>query len=183
MTDLEPAGFFPRVYAWTIDRFLLGSLWVLLACWGLVAYMGVARWPTDVRSLAALAGLLLLWGIGLHAVYFIVFVGGCGQTPGKMLSGIAVVRRDGAPVGYGRALLRWVGSWVAALPFGLGFLGVLFTAERRGLHDWVSGTRVIRRRLTRRGAEAPAGLLCENGLGEGGSRRLEGLERGQAIRH
>lgn len=183
MTDLESAGFFSRLNAWIIDRVVLGSLWLLLACWGVVAYWGVVRWPADVRNLAALAGLLLLWGIGLHAIYFIVFVGGCGQTPGKMLCGLAVVRRDGAPAGYGRALVRWVGSWVAALPFGLGFLGVLFTAERRGLHDWISGTRVV----TRRGASVrpdsgEAVLLREEGFGQGGGWRLEGLERGQAIR-
>jgi uncharacterized RDD family membrane protein YckC len=47
-------------------------------------------------------------------------------------------------VGYGRAWLRWLGSGLAALPFGLGFLGVLFGAERRGLHDWIAGTRVVR---------------------------------------
>ena len=151
MIDLEPAGIVPRLSAWVIDRFLLGSLWVLLACWGVVAYLGVVRWPADVRNLAALVGLLLLLGIWLHALYFIVFIGGCGQTPGKMLCEIAVVRRDGDPVGYGRALRRWVGSWAASLPLGLGFLGVFFTAERRGLHDWIAGTRVI----TRQGAHAP----------------------------
>ncbi len=145
MTELELAGIFPRLYAWIVDRVLLGSLWLLLACWGVVVYLGVARWPGDLRNLAALIGLLLLWGLALHAAYFIVFVGGCGQTPGKMLCGVAVVRRDGASVGYGRAFLRWVGAWMAALPLGLGFVGVLFTAERRGFHDWIAGTRVIRR--------------------------------------
>lgn len=143
MTGLEPAGILARLGAWVIDRIILGSLWILLACWGVVAYLGVARWPGDLRNLAALVGLLLLLGLALHAVYFIVFVGGCGQTPGKMLLGIAVVRRDGRAAGYGRAVLRWIGYWVAALPFGLGFASALFTAEGRGLHDRISGTRVV----------------------------------------
>lgn len=144
MNGLEPAGIFPRLYAWIIDRLLIGSLWVLLVCWGIVAYLSWTRWPPDLLDLAALVGILLLWGIALHAAYFVVFVGGCGQTPGKMLCGLAVVRRDGTPPGYGRALLRWVGSVIAALPLWLGFLGVLVTAERRGLHDWIAGTRVVR---------------------------------------
>ena len=50
-----------------------------------------------------------------------------------------------APAGYGRALLRWAGYWVAGLPLGLGFVPAFFTADRRGLHDWMSGTRVVRR--------------------------------------
>lgn len=113
----------------------------------MVAYASLARWPWDLLNLAALIGLVLLWGIALHALYFVVFVGGCGQTPGKMLFGLTVVRRDGAAAGYGRALLRWVGYWMAALPLGLGFLGTLVTAERRGLHDWIAGTRVVRQEV------------------------------------
>lgn len=144
-TGLPPAGVFRRGSAWVLDRLILGSLWVLLGSWGLVAYVSVTRWPENLLNLAALAGLLLLWGILLHAAYFTVFVGGCGQTPGKMLCGIRVVCRDSSPVGYRRALLRWIGYGLAALPFGLGFLGLLFTAERRGLHDWIAGTRVVRR--------------------------------------
>ena len=147
MTDLEPAGIGSRLFAWLIDRLLLASLWILVACWGFVAYLHVIRWPPDLLNLAALIGLVLLWGIGLHAAYFIVFVGGCGQTPGKMLLGIAVVRRDGAAPGYGRAALRWIGCWLSALTLGLGFVPALFTAERRGLHDWMSGTRVVPREV------------------------------------
>lgn len=145
MTDFESAGVGSRLVAWVIDRLILGALWLFVAAWGFVAYLQVIRWPPDLLNLAALIGLLLLWWIGLHAAYFIVFVGGCGQTPAKMLLGIAVVRWDGAPAGYGRALLRWVGYWVAALTLGLGFVPAFFTAGRRGLHDWMSGTRVVRR--------------------------------------
>ncbi len=145
MTDFEPAGMGTRLVAWFIDRLILGALWLFVAAWGFVAYLHVIRWPPDLLNLAALISLLLLGGIWLHAVYFIVFVGGCGQTPAKMLLGITVVRWDGAPAGYGRALVRWVGYWVAALPLGLGFAPAFFTADRRGLHDWMAGTRVVRR--------------------------------------
>lgn len=145
--DLEAAGMGMRLVAWFVDRLILATLWILVASWGFVAYLQLIRWPPDLLNLAALIGLLLLWWIGLHAAYFIVFVGGCGQTPGKMLLGIAVVRRDGAPVGYGRALLRWIGYWLSALPLGLGFVPAFFAAERRGLHDWMAGTRVVRREV------------------------------------
>jgi uncharacterized RDD family membrane protein YckC len=132
-----------RLVAWVIDRLILGALWFLVAAWGFVAYLNVIRWPPDLLNLAALISLLLLGGIWLHAAYFIVFVGGCGQTPGKMLLRITVVRWDGVPAGYGRALVRWVGYWVAMLPLGLGFVPAFFTADRRGVHDWMAGTRVV----------------------------------------
>ena len=139
------AGLLTRGFAWIVDRFILGSLLALQGSWGFVTYLNRTRGQVDLLDLALLTGLLLLWGIILHAVYFVVFVGGCGQTPGKMLCGIVVVSRQRAAVGYGRAFLRWIGYGLALLPFGLGFLGVLFTAERRGLHDWIAGTRVVRR--------------------------------------
>lgn len=149
MNRLRPAGFLLRGSAWVIDQLILGGLWALLAAWGLTTWLSWSRGPENLLGLGVLAGLLLLWGLLLHGVYFTVFVGGCGQTPGKMLCGIAVVRRDSSPVGYGRALLRWVGYALAALPFGLGLLGILFTAERRGLHDRIAGTRVVRCRAER----------------------------------
>jgi len=139
------AGLLARAFAWIVDRFILGSLLALLGSWGLVIYMTGARERGELLGLALLGALLLLWGITLHAVYFVSFVGGCGQTPGMMLCGIAVVSRRSAAVGYGRAFLRWIGYGLALLPFGLGFLAVLFTRERRGLHDLIAGTRVIRR--------------------------------------
>ena len=72
-------------------------------------------------------------GVALHVIYHTVLVGGCGQTVGKMLLGVAVVRRDGAPAGYGRALLRCVGGGLCLLTLGLGRLFVLFTRDRRAL--------------------------------------------------
>jgi uncharacterized RDD family membrane protein YckC len=43
-----------------------------------------------------------------------------------------------------RALLRTVGYLAGFATLGLGFLWVGFDAERRGLHDWLSGTYVVK---------------------------------------
>lgn len=139
-----PGGPGRRFFAFQVDQFIIVSLWLLLAGWIGAIYLSLSRWPGDLRSLAALGGLLAALGVVLHAVYWVVFVGSCGQTPGKMLLGLEVVGRAGEEVGYGRALCRWVGMGFAALPFGLGFVGVMVTRERRGLHDWLAGTRVVR---------------------------------------
>lgn len=101
------------------------------------------RSEPDVLDLALLTLAMLPLGIALHVVYHTVLVGGCGQTLGKMLMGVAVVRRDGAPAGYGRALLRCVGGGLSLLTLGLGQLPMLVTRERRGLSDLVAGTRPV----------------------------------------
>ncbi|HTP25298.1 MAG TPA: RDD family protein, partial [Anaeromyxobacteraceae bacterium] len=76
--------------------------------------------------------------------YFTMFIGMGGQTPGKMLLGLKVVRTDGEAVGFGRALVRWLGQCLSLLLLGLGFLMVAFSGRKQGLHDKIAGTYVIR---------------------------------------
>jgi len=132
-----------RWLAFQIDQLFFATLWLPTAAWTAVVYLAVSREPGSLETLVLLVGLLAALTVLLHATYWTMFVGGCGQTPGKMLLGLQVVGRDGTTVGYGRAAWRWVALGLAALPFGLGFLGVVATRQRRGLHDWLAGTRVV----------------------------------------
>jgi uncharacterized RDD family membrane protein YckC len=43
-----------------------------------------------------------------------------------------------------RAFLRWLGYGVGFATLGLGFVAALFSRERRGVHDLLSGTRAVR---------------------------------------
>lgn len=113
-------------------------MWLVIAAWGF------RRSPLELREAALLALAVVALGVALHVVYHVAFVGGCGQTPGKMALGIAVVRRDGERAGYARATVRCLAGMVSVLTLGLSSLGVLFTRERRGFADWLAGTRVVR---------------------------------------
>ena len=133
-----------RLGAAAVADALLGVIaWSLAAMWLLVAVFAFRSKPLDLLDGLILALAILALGVVLHVIYHTVLVGGCGQTLGKMLVGVAVVRRDGAPVGYGRALLRCVGGGLCLLTLGLGRLFVLFTRDRRALSDFVAGTRPI----------------------------------------
>lgn len=57
---------------------------------------------------------------------FTLFVGLCGQTPGKALLGQKIIRTTGDAVGYAGALLRWIGQVVGLSLFGLGVLRIAF---------------------------------------------------------
>src|SRR3972149_6504612 len=85
-----------------VARLIVAGLWLFVAAWGLVAYLHVIRWPPDLLNLAALIGLLLLWWIGLHAAYFVVFVGGGGQETPQRLAAVALVGGGGVPAAPGR---------------------------------------------------------------------------------
>lgn len=133
-----------RLAAAAITDALVGVIvWSLAAMWLMTAVLAFRRRPIDAFDSLLLALAVLLLGVALHVVYHTVLVGGCGQTLGKMLLGVAVVRWDGAPAGYGRALLRCLGGGLCVLTLGLGRLPMLFTRERRGLSDLVAGTRPI----------------------------------------
>ncbi len=70
---------------------------------------------------------------------------GNGQTLGKQLLGIRVVRDDGEPVGLGTALGRDLVAKPALgiLTLGLDFLWPLGERERRALHDKAARTHVF----------------------------------------
>ena len=143
MSPARPAARWRLLAAALTDAVLGALLWALASVCLLLAVLPWRRHPIDLLELALLSLTIVLLGVALHAVYHTALIGGCGQTVGKMLLGVAVVRRNGAPAGYRRALLRVIGGGLCTLTLGLGELPVLFTRERRGLSDLLAGTRPI----------------------------------------
>jgi len=73
-----------------------------------------------------------------------------GQTFGKMLAGITMVKIDGSPVRLGNLIRRnLIGYLLTALTFGLGFLIAVFNKSGRTLHDLIGGTMVVQGRRKR----------------------------------
>jgi uncharacterized RDD family membrane protein YckC len=103
-----------------------------------------ARESRGVRTY--LAGLFddLGLGFGWAAVYFTGFLAMMrGQTPGKRLMGIRVIRLDGKPLGWWIAFERF-GGYAASFSVGLlGFFQILWDRNRQGLHDKACETVVV----------------------------------------
>ena len=76
-------------------------------------------------------------------VYFIFLSTAGGQTVGKYVMGVRIVRVDGKQMGYVKAFVRYVGYFVSIATLGIGFIWVIFDAQRRALHDHMAGTCVI----------------------------------------
>ena len=144
MTERLTAGLWSRLLAHGLDCLVGLAAWLFCSMWLLIGLWALENSPRDLLDLAVLLLAMLALGMTLHIAYHVVLVGGCGQTLGKMALGIAVVRSDGGPAGYGRAMLRCLGGLLCIASFGLGYAAVLFTAERRSLADWLAGTRVVR---------------------------------------
>lgn len=86
-------------------------------------------------------------GFGWTGLYFTAFVGlWKGQTPGKRLLGIRVLRLNGQPMTFWMAFERF-GGYAAGLVTGLlGFAQVYWDHNRQMIHDKIVETVVVRER-------------------------------------
>ena len=76
-------------------------------------------------------------------VYFVFFIAGKGQTPGKAAVGIKVVDMFHKETGFGRALFRTFGYYLSSFFLMAGFLWYFFDRNRQTWHDKLAGTIVV----------------------------------------
>lgn len=84
------------------------------------------------------------FGFGWGTIYMTVLVSWWkGQTVGKRIMGIRILRLDGLPITWWAAFDR-AGGYAAGLATGLlGFAQVFWDANRQAIHDRISGTVVV----------------------------------------
>ncbi len=147
------AGFWRRLGAAAVDLGIVVPVALVLA-WiaGQVAgvhlppsrHRGVDFWlDLLLASDPALVGALGLV-LAIATVYVLVFQITISRTPGMKLLRTRIIDVYGDPPSTGRAVARTAGYLAGVATLGLGFLWVGFDSEKRGLHDWISGTYVVK---------------------------------------
>jgi uncharacterized RDD family membrane protein YckC len=139
-------GFFRRTWAFVLDVIIITALSIVMffMCYvgykvGLSAHGRALSWEHSTPLV-----VLLTWAsLGLATGYFVVFHAVGGKTIGKWLLGLRVVGAAGGSITYRRAFLRWL-AMVGFAPVLLGFLWILWNREKRGWHDLLARTWVIR---------------------------------------
>ena len=148
------AGFFSRLLAFIIDIVILIVMFyaVTLIISSLMRLMGyninecTALTDAPRRQLIACSiGTisLLVINISLVPLYFILFWSLSGQTLGKAVMGLRVVRSSGKRMGLLPAILRYLGYLLCLATFGAGFAWILLDDRRQGWHDKIAGTCVV----------------------------------------
>jgi len=92
---------------------------------------------SDHRTLSTV--LLAAWAI----VYCTYALSVRGHTPGKVVVGLQVVRRDGHDLGTGRAFVRVVALSLSIVFLAVSVLLTFLRRDRRTLHDLLAGTAVV----------------------------------------
>ena len=130
-------GFWIRVVAYIIDAILLGiASGILGLVTGISLYAGGFA---HFNFFANGASLIIGW------LYFALMESSVrGATVGKMAVGLRVVTDQGQRLDFGHATGRYLAKFISAIILCIGFIMVAFTDRKRGLHDIIAGTLVIK---------------------------------------
>jgi uncharacterized RDD family membrane protein YckC len=147
------AGLGSRFLALAVDGVIQAVIaTAVLMLWGLASIplmTLVARTPFAKTSAAVAIAVFVLAGFVLFFGYFIIFeLVWNGQSPGKRIIGIRVVRDGGFPVDAGASIVRNVVR-IAELALGayvFSAVVMLFSPENKRAGDYAAGTIVVRDR-------------------------------------
>ena len=145
------AGIGSRAYALLVDYVLIAIAMITVLLIGLLLSFQTLAYAvqdaSDFRS-SSIGWIVAIMLLGLFAIfvgYFVFFETlWQGQTPGKRLAQIRVIREDGRPIGLPQATLRALLRVFDDILVGLvGFLFIIQGRQEKRLGDWVAGTVVI----------------------------------------
>ena len=142
--ELEPASRGARLAAVAVESaigFAIAVIWLL--------WTGFDHLMSMARESIALQPTLIVLGIAWCAINVYLFHQN-GQTIGKKLLGIRVVRTDGSKVSLARWIVLRAGviSLISAIPLVGWIVAIvdpllIFRDDRRCLHDLIADTRVV----------------------------------------
>lgn len=137
-----PAGFWIRSVAYLIDSVLISAVVLITSA--------VFGWPTlfDLWSTEVLlpgTGKMAAFGLLFGALYHAVMETSRWQTSiGKRTMGVRITNMDGERVGFFTAGLRYVVTVLATVFFPPLLIIVVLNKKKRGINDFIAGTRVYR---------------------------------------
>ncbi|MCE9572148.1 MAG: RDD family protein [Deltaproteobacteria bacterium] len=152
-TTVYVVGFWRRLAAAAIDFAIIIPISALLT-WICSKVAGVHLPPTRMHGPDFWVDLLigsdpaLMMALGLFlaigALYLYLFQVTIGRTLGMKALRLRIIDVWGDPPSHARCAARTAAYFASAGTLLLGFVWIGFDSEKRGLHDWIAGTYVIR---------------------------------------
>jgi len=149
---LSPVGFPIRTISYAIDKIIQ---WTVLIT--IILLFDFFRWAMGFW-------MFFLFMFVLDWFYHVIFeLAFRGQSPGKRLMGIRVVKNDGSPVdpasSFLRNLLRFADTMLCF--FHIAFISIAASSGFRRLGDWAGGTLVVYSSMAKNTARSPLSRLLE----------------------
>ncbi len=139
--ETRAVGLITRLTAAAIDVGLLVGAFSIIS--GLLASIVPVAFGSDTGL--SFVGAIIVGLIGLLAggAVFVTFWSLVGQTPGMSFLGIRL-EADGRPdIGFRRAVRRLFAVPLSVIPFGAGYIAIIFSSERHAWHDNIAGTEMV----------------------------------------
>lgn len=139
--EFELAGIGNRFAAMIVDYLLIAVILAIIYVFCAILVFIFKDIISDISEKIAAIMLLATFFVGFNG-YFIIFEYlWSGQTPGKRLLGIRVIRENGQPVGFMEVFLRNILRIIDVL---IGPYFVLFSRNEKRLGDYSIGTIVVK---------------------------------------
>ena len=149
LPGVEYGGFWIRLAARMIDGIIVGVAALAVNALIMLVFREPAGGRTPLRLMSPLVpALIFAANIAMAGFYEVFFLVRNAATPGKMALGLKVINVSGAPIGWGKAIARFLCYYLDQLTLLIGYIIAAFDAEKRALHDHICGTRVIRQLAT-----------------------------------
>ena len=135
-------GFWIRFVAVFIDGI---ALWIVNFAIQTVTATRIS--PGDLSNMGLVMssiGINFVISIALQMTYEAFFLVRFGATPGKMIFKLKVITAEGGGLTWGRAIARYFAKILSGITLMIGYIMAGFDPEKRALHDYIVGTRVIR---------------------------------------
>ena len=143
------AGFWLRFVAVLIDGIILGVVGAIINIpfQLMMAGMGTMTDPMAIfGSFMGIFSIMMVLNMAIAMVYEAWFVVNKGATPGKLVLSLEVIRADGTRPGWGLAIGRYFAKILSSWPtIWIGYIMAGIDDEKRGLHDRICDTRVVRK--------------------------------------
>jgi uncharacterized RDD family membrane protein YckC len=138
----KAAGFWKRALAYSIDA----HFYVIIS---MVCFYFVLSGDGTAEEKYAGYINVVNYGVLLWVIYFVIAECTTGGTFGKHCAGLRVETKDGEKLTFLHALGRYLSAFLNYLTLLVGYLMIGFTRKKIGLHDIVSGTRVVNYKQSR----------------------------------
>lgn len=121
--SIDHSGFFERFFAWCVDL-------VIIVLFGYAVYK-----LSDIVT-AVFISFIFDFVLRVMTTYF------WRGTPGKLLFGVRVVSRCSGKLSIVQVIIRELFKYISFLFIGLGYIIIMFSRRKRGLHDFAACTAV-----------------------------------------
>jgi uncharacterized RDD family membrane protein YckC len=151
-------GLLIRFVAYVIDSLIIGfPMGILFFVLGVAGVLGSPVSPNDLPAPppgGTAMGAVTLSPVAIFSFFLVVLIvaagyytyfwGTGGSTPGMSLFQLRVLdANSGQPIGIGRAIVRYIGFIVAAVPCWIGLIWAAFDPRAQGWHDKIASTVVL----------------------------------------